>query len=586
MRVHTAHVKSFSESPFIPAVDTPNAENTEQLDREIDRVHHAARTFAKLSLDERIALVTSMQQGYLSVSGRSVIVACKAKGIIPGTPQEGEEWASGPTSVVRHMRLIREQLASIRKSGTTSIGAVRKRSSGNLSVRVFPSSLLDSLLLRNITVDVHMQPHVTTDDLAEARAGFYKKPAHEGRTVLVLGAGNFACIPVMDVLSKMFNEGKVCVLKMNPVNAYLGPFIEKAFREAIDRGFLAVVYGGVPEGDYLVRHPGIDEIHITGSDKTYEAIVWGPEGPEREKRISENTPRMNKPISAELGNVSPVIIAPGPYGSKELSYMAEDVAGYCTMNSSFVCCAAKILVLPKGWSKRDEFLAALCGILKTITPRKSYYPGAVDRFNAFVNGRGSIIRIGNAGDGTLPWGIASGLDADNSSEPLFTTESFCPVLGETAVGCTDAVEFLDQAVDFVNNRLWGTLTATLVVHPEIMRDRNCAIAVERAIDKLKYGTVSVNAFPGMSFAFASPPWGAYPGSTSLDIQSGQGWVNNTAMLEGIEKTVARFPFMSFPKPVYFPTHKTVLTLMRRMTALEEKHGWLNVPGVISAAIRG
>ena len=44
---------------------------------------------------------------------------------------------------------------------------------------------------------------------------------------------------------------------------------------------------------------------------------------------------------------------------------------------------------------------------------------------------------------------------------------------------------------------------TLVVHPEIMKDQNCAIAVERSIDALKYGTVCMNAYPGMSFASQS-----------------------------------------------------------------------------------
>jgi len=52
-------------------------------------------------------------------------------------------------------------------------------------------------------------------------------------------------------------------------------------------------------------------------------------------------------------------------------------------------------------------------------------------------------------------------------------------------------------------RLWGTLTVTLVVHPEIVKDQNCAIAVERSIDALKYGTVCMNAYPGMSFAAQS-----------------------------------------------------------------------------------
>jgi len=586
MRTHTADIKGFSESLFIPSVDTPAAEDTRRLDQELGKVRLASNEFAKLSLDARISLARSLQQGFLRVAARSVAVACKAKGILPNTPQEGEEWGSGPMPVVRHLRLIREQLTCIKEQGTTKIGNVAARANGGLTVRVFPASTLDSLLLRNVAVDVHLQRHMTLDSMARSRAGFYKHPDHEGRTVLVLGAGNFASIPVMDVLTKMFNEGKACVLKMNPANAYLGPFIEEAFREAIDRGYLAVVYGGVAEGDYLVRHPQIDEIHITGSDRTYETIVWGPAGTEREKRMAENKPHLHKPISAELGSVSPIIIAPGPYTGSELAYIAEDIAGYFTMNSSFVCCAAKILVLPNKWSKREAFLKALTDILNKIPPRKAYYPGTAERFAAFVNGRSSIVRVGNAGDGMLPWTIVPGLDADNALEPLFTTESFCPVLGETAVGSEDLEGFLDSAVDFVNKRLWGTLTATLIVHPETTKMPGNAEAVERAIDRLQYGTVCVNAFPGMSFALVSPPWGAYPGSTALDIQSGQGWVNNTAMLEGIEKVVARFPFMSYPKPAYFPTHRTLHTLMRRMIELEENGSWLKAPAVIAAGLRG
>ena len=88
------------------------------------------------------------------------------------------------------------------------------------------------------------------------RARFYKCPDHEGRVVLVLGAGNISGIPTKDVLTKMFNEGKVCVLKMNPVNAYLGPFLEEAFADPIRQGFLAVVYGGPQEGAYLANHRG------------------------------------------------------------------------------------------------------------------------------------------------------------------------------------------------------------------------------------------------------------------------------------------------------------------------------------------
>ena len=95
----------------------------------------------------------------------------------------------------------------------------------------------------------------------------------------------------MDVITKLFNEGKVCLLKMNPVNDYLGPLYEEAFAEAIRRGVLLIAYGGGEEGTYLAQHAGIDEIHLTGSDKTYDQIVWGPPGPERESTEGAETSR-------------------------------------------------------------------------------------------------------------------------------------------------------------------------------------------------------------------------------------------------------------------------------------------------------
>lgn len=37
-----------------------------------------------------------------------------------------------------------------------------------------------------------------------------------------------------------------------------------------------MVYGGGKEGAYLVNHPIVANIHLTGSAATYDAIVWGP----------------------------------------------------------------------------------------------------------------------------------------------------------------------------------------------------------------------------------------------------------------------------------------------------------------------
>ncbi|MGH8744484.1 MAG: hypothetical protein ACREUY_09430, partial [Burkholderiales bacterium] len=111
-------------------------------------------------------------------------------------------------------------------------------------------------------------------------------------------------------------------------------------------------------------------------------------------------------------------------------------------------------------------------------------------------------------------------------------------------------------------------------------------AVERAIARLRYGTVAINGFPGMSFVTASAPWGAYPGSTLQDIQSGRGFVHNTAMLEGVEKVVMRAPLTAFPKPGWFPSHRTADKVMRRIVAMEENASWAKVPGIVMNAMRG
>ena len=560
--------------------------NRRQLDQKVTRLREAAPAFARLSLEDRIALARSMQAGYLRIAEASVRAGCAAKGIPFDSPLAGEEWTTGPWCVVRHLRLVAEALESIRRTGNTPVGPVGRTADGRLSVRVFPANRIDGVLFSGITVEVHLQPGVTEAGMNASRASFYKGRAHQGKTILVLGAGNIAAIPAMDVVTKLFNEGGVCLLKMNPVNAYLGPFIEEAFADAIARGFLAVAYGGAEEGAYLTQHPGIDEIHLTGSAATYDNIVWGPPGPERDARKLQNHPVVTKRVTAELGNVSPVIVVPGPYSGKELAFRAESIAGAVTWNASFLCNSAKMLVTPKAWDQRPALLAAVERIFDGVASREAYYPGAEQRWQRLTAGRAGIRTSGRGGEGRLPWTILSGLDSADPSEPAFTTEPFCSILSETEVGSDDPVEFLDRAVDFANNRLWGTLSADIVVHPKSLKDPWVADALERAINRLRYGAVTVNSWSGFVFAFGTPPWGGYPGSTPGDIQSGNEWVHNTPMLEGVEKAVLRHPLTIMPKPATFPSHRTAHTLMKRITRLEEKASWSHVPGVVAAAMRG
>ena len=282
-------------APAVSRPATPPPSSAPKLDEAVASAREGAARLLRLSLDERVALARSMQAGYLAVARESVHAACAAKGIALGTPLEGEEWTIGPWMVVRHLRLIEQALLGLKHAGNTPVGERGRTADGRLTVQVFPAGTIDGTLFKGVRVDVHLQAGVTGQDLDATRARFYKGNTHGGRVVLVLGAGNVNAIPSMDVITKLFNEGKACVLKMNPVNAYLGRFLERAYADAIRAGYLSVVYGGADEGAYLAGHAGVDEIHLTGSDRTYDQIMWGSPGPERDARKREGRPVTSKP---------------------------------------------------------------------------------------------------------------------------------------------------------------------------------------------------------------------------------------------------------------------------------------------------
>ena len=590
--------REFSSYPTSAKTINLHAYSQAKLDETIAHLREAAWKFATLPIEKRIELATAMQQDFVKVMGAMVQAGCKAKSIAPDSNLAAEEWAAGAWGVVRQLRLVRESLQSIQKTGNTKIGKVKRTQAGNLAVQVYPNNAIDGILFKDITVEVYMQPDVTEQSLAANRASFYKKAhqgqGHQGKVALVLGAGNIPSIGMMDVITKMFNEGKVCLLKMNPVNAYLGPFIEEAFKAAIDQQFLAVVYGGAEVGRHLVYHPKIDEVHLTGSDKTYDQIVWGNNGQEADERRAQNQPLLRKPISAELGNVTPIIIVPGPYTDKEIRFQAEQIATAFTMNAAFMCCTAKVLVMPKNWDCATKFIKALQEVCAEIPLRAAYYPGAEDRWQATVKNRNNVTNIGKPQSNELPWTFIIDLNPDDVHESLFTEESFCSIITSVQLGSADPIDFLQAATDFANNRLWGTLNATLIVHPKTLKAANSNAAFEQAICQLKYGAITVNTFIGLLFCTGAAPWGAYggayPSSTSKNIQSniqsGSGFVHNTSMLEGIEKAVLRAPLFVFPKPAWLASHKKARITTQKLVAMEENASWAKVPGIVFAAMQG
>ena len=547
--------------------------------------HKAAWT--AVGVPERISLIGELMERFLAVADRWAALGVEAEGLDPEHPGSGEEALVGPYFILRNLRLLRESLLDIQTHGRPRIpGAVRTRAGGQVTARVFPLDLYDRMFYAGVAADVWMEPGVTEASLAETQAVAYHAPVRQGRVCLVLGAGNVSSIGPMDALYKLFVEDQVVVVKMHPVNEYLGPLVEESFQPLIGRGFFRVVYGGAGEGSYLCHHPGVDEIHITGSDRTYEAIAFGP-GEEGARRKAASEPVLDKRITAELGNVSPVIVVPGPWDEGDLAYHAENLATMLTNNAGFNCNAGRVIVQHAGWRRREALLARVREVLREIAPRRAYYPGAADRFDAFQAAhRDTAEQFGERKGDRLPWMLIPGLDPARRDDICFTTEAFAGVFGEVGLEAAGPAEFLDRAVDFCNGALWGTLNATLIVHPGSLADKGVAQAVERAIERLRYGTVSVNHWAAVGYGLVVTPWGGYPGSTPQDIQSGTGFVHNTLMFSRVQKTVVRAPFRVWPKPVWFSTHRTAHLLTPKLVRFEAAPSMGKLPGILGLAVRG
>jgi hypothetical protein len=556
------------------------------MDAAVAAVAAAKGKWAAVPPVERVRLLSRLQEDFASVAGRWVEASAEAKGIPPGGAAVAEEWIAGPYLVLRNLRLLREALAGIARHGAPRIpGPVWTRPDGRVAAGVFPAGIWDRLFYAGVTAEIWMEPGVTAEAMAETQAAAYRSPSREGVTCLVLGAGNVSSIGPMDALHKLFVENRVVVYKAHPVNAYLGPLLAEAFRSLVEIDALRIVYGGAVEGQYLCQHPLVDEIHITGSDKTYEAIVFGG-GPEGERRKEERRPALGKRVTAELGNISPVIVVPGPWKASDFRYHAANLVTMLTNNAGFNCNSTRVIVTDAGWSGRPRLLDEIRALLARVPVRQAYYPGAAARAAAFAEAHPEAERFGEASGAALPWTLVAGMTARRSVDICYTTEAFCGLFAETALESSGVAEFLPRAVEFCNEVLWGSLNATILIHPRSVEEAARHGTLEQAIGDLRYGSVSINHWSAIAYALGVTTWGAFPGHPSHDIQSGTGTVHNTLMFSRPEKSVVRAPFRVWPTPPWFVTNRAAMTIGPRLAAFEARPSWLGAMGVFAAAVRG
>lgn len=554
-----------------------------ELETALQSLREGAERWVSMSIADRRAVLREVRAATLAAAPAWVEAACAIKGIDPHTPAAGEEWSSGPYSVITATSALEKTLRLVEK-GRSPVDEVElgTAAGGRTTLRVFPY-LPKDVVLKGYEAQLWLRPAVSLDQARRGVAKALRDPHRAARVTLVLGAGNITGIPALDVLTALYQEASAVVVKLNPVNAAVGEAMKAAFAPFIELGVLLITEGGHELGAALINHDAVDVVHVTGSRLTHDSIVWGSDD-QAESRRATGSPLLTKPITSELGGVGPAIIVPEEgWTTENVDDVARDIVTQRLHNSGFNCIATQIVVIPEAWQRADEFVASVRARLAAAPERPAYYPGASSRQLAVVTVHPDAAVLG--GDPTVPRTLVDHLDAGQADEHLFTVEAFAPVLGIVRLpGSREPGAFLDAAVAFANDRLAGTLSAGIHIHPRT-RDE-LGDRFDRAVAELRYGTIGINAWAGTIFGMPGGSWGAYPGHTLADVGSGIGIVHNALLLDPthVERTVGTGGWKPSPTPLWYVDNRTAHVTARRLTRFAGIDSWAIAAPIGAAAI--
>ena len=566
------------------------------LDENLELLSRHKQLWAQTTVAARIAILARIRDGVNLVAQDWAETAARKKGLAVDAPLAGEEWLAGPYAVITYCNALMETLSKIAGNKHLDGLPMRELPDGQLAVEVMPHSIWDRLLLNGVRAEVWMEPDVTRANLAQHTAAAYTHPA-VGKVALVLGAGNIAAIAPLDCLHKLFVANEVVLLKMSPVNDYLAEFLNSSMAALIEPGFLRIVSGDASAGQYLASHPLVETIHITGSAAAHDAIVWGTRDEAAANKVA-GTPKNKRPITSELGGVSPTIVVPGPWSRADIAFQAENVATQKLHNAGFNCIACQVLVLSATWGQKAAFLETLEATLAASAPRPIYYPGARARLAEFqeaIAGQAITDRARAQFESANQCGIFPFQAGANYMAETF--EVFAPALAVTELSLPDEESFLIDAIRYANQNLAGTLGANILIHPKTLRKIGRR-RFDEIIADLRYGAISINSWSGLGFLLPHASWGAFPGNTLDNVQSGIGVVHNAMLFDRPQRTVVEAPFTPFPRnllslrftllprPPWFITNRRANVLGRLLTRFQAQPSFRKLFAIFANALRG
>lgn len=557
------------------------------VDTALTELVEGERAWARIPLAGRADLLDRVRALTGAHAGEWVDTAMGIKGLEPGSSLGGEEWMSGPYALASALRVLAESLRAL-DAGRSPLADAKFGAAGeHVTVQVLPTSIFDELLMNGFEAQVWLRRGVSSA-AAKAEAGLAQlDPTHTGGIGAVLGAGNITSIAPLDTLYELIAHNRVVALKLNPVTDALLPVLTKVLAPLIEIGVVRILTGGPAVGGYLVTHDLVAHVHMTGSAATHDAIVWGADA---EARKQTGTPLLSKPISSELGGVSPTIVLPGEWSEADLTYQAEHIATQRLHNNGYNCVAAQAVIIAADWPQKTRFLAALRTAIERAPGRTAYYPGSADRTADARSTYPAAERLGPGGDRLLVTGLTPAAD-----ETLLGREYFAPVLGVVELPGTGAA-FARAAVDTANDQFIGTLGVNVIAHPDTIAALGPDF--DELVERLRYGTIAINAWTAVGYLTPTASWGAFPGHTIDDVQSGIGVVHNAWLIDHIERTVVRGPFRPAPrsilhrewtlapKPPWFVTNRTAATTGARLTAFAADPRWSALPAIFASALRG
>ncbi|MFM8984654.1 MAG: aldehyde dehydrogenase family protein [Planctomycetia bacterium] len=368
-----------------------------------------------------------------------------------------------------------------------------------------------------------------------------------GGVAAVLGAGNVTGLAAADAISQIFEHGRAVLLKLHPLHAPLEPALRSALGPLVAAGLLELVCGGPDVAREVVAAPAVTHVHLTGGRAAFDAVVWGGSGP----RPADASPVLAKRITCELGNVTPWIVVPGRYTRGELHHQAEAVAASIANNTSFNCIATKCVITCRSWEQRLDFLGRVSRRLAGLAARPAWYPASAVAWE-------QVTGDPPPGDGTLPAVFRTGVDPQREPRWL-SQEWFGPVAVEVPLEAGSLDDFCGRAGAFVRG-LPGNLAASVTAPAGLPAHDEARVAA--LLEHLEYGVVARNTWSALAYAFASIPWGGYPGGTLAEPGSGIGRVHDPLLLPLVHNAIVTAPLAVWPPPPWLPWHPRGARLAR------------------------